>query len=283
MEKNCVLLVGTLMCQPEFLFKKKDVWKKLLIDLKKKIIDPNNCDIFMCLDYDLSYPIYKLGCHNKKRTLGIILDKNTEKEVEKNIKNIFGESLKTFNIITRDGLKEKEAKFVKKNLDLLPINRKNERGPIFLNFNGSLHQFFKAFTCYEKSEQYTIKNKIKYDNYFIVRPDYSVHRKFLFSELDKSRSHCGFNAWLFMNNYTIKNLCKNFTKFFKETIEGKASMGSIPIRESTYAMTIDKADNHTTSPKWHHWKNFGSTNDCRRCHPDLIKNYSKEDLVFFHK
>ena len=97
--KNAILISGCFKIpeKNDTIINSKYSYLNIMINLKQKIVEPNNMDVFIYLDYDANIP-------------AITLNKNNREEVFNNLKIIFGSRLKKFIIVSDNDEEMKDEK-----------------------------------------------------------------------------------------------------------------------------------------------------------------------------
>lgn len=268
METNCCLLVGNFKNEKEFLnyFNSTSKYINFMIDLNKKVIEPNNCDIFIYTDYndvyELEYPP--------------MLNETNVEIFHNNLKKIFKNKLKSFKIQSNEILKKPDSS----NLFYSIINKDDKFNITLTGGNNICFQTFKLMKNYEICKHYKLENNIKYNKYFVVRPDFSIQYTLSFKQFDSKNIHICFNSWLLFNdNIALEKYIHEFTENLEKHYLELKSLNKIPCRENIQVNICNSISKINT----YHFNNYGSTADCRKCHPYLKNFYSEEDIKFFSK
>ena len=173
MESNCCLLVGNFKNESEFLnsVNNPSAYINFMIDFNKKVIEPNNCDIFIYTDYNVDYElIYPPAL--TETTVGIF---------HNNLKKIFKNKLKSFKIQSNELLNKSESSnFFYSNIN----NDKDNKFNLTLAGNNICFQTFKLMKNYEICKKYQLDNNVKYNKYFVCRPDFSIQHTLLFTQFN---------------------------------------------------------------------------------------------------
>jgi hypothetical protein len=269
METNCCLLVGNFKNEKEFLnyFASPSNYINLMIDFNKKVVEPNNCDIFIYTDYNADYEL---------KNPPALTESNID-IFHNNLKKIFKNKLKSFKIQSTEFLKKPDtSNFFYSNIN----NDKNNKFNLTLENNAICFQTFKLMKNYDICKKYELDNNVKYNKYFVVRPDFSIQHTLLFEQFDNNIIHIAFNSWLLFNdNITLEKYIHEFTENLEKHCLEVKSLDLSLCRENIQ-MNICKC---ITKFKTYHYNTYGSTADCRRCHPYLKSFYSEEDIQFFSK
>ena len=271
-QKNCLLLLGNFKNKHEndFFYNRNNSYINVLVDINKKLCEPNNCDIFILTDFCAPYEKFKND--------DITLNEENYKKVENNIKKIFKEKLKIFEILSlnKDYINE---------LNKIKIKMNKEYNYPMLDKD--LGFFFKFYKLLDLIENYQKKKSIKYDNFILTKPDVIFNQPISLKniKLETNTIYCWYFMLTICSNKTMKLLYNNMFDSEKQDGEKEGEAGETRLHRffSKCGLKINQTFNGINIPlscTYHRqrYMSYGTVHFDK-----LMSYYSKEDQTFFLK
>lgn len=215
MKKNCCLIIGNFK-NPHIndpFIQNKYSYINLLKNIDEKLIEPNNCDIFIYTSFNDEYEIFDKN--------NITLHKDNIKEFTNNIKKIFGKRLKYFNILNNNEshLNEQNILFEKYKINQIENNKnkniKNFNEKKFL-LNKMWFFHYKFYKIMQIISEYEKNNNLVYNKYIQTRPDISFSNELLINKYNsKNTIYCWYTTLLITDSKIIKHISKEILFNFK--------------------------------------------------------------------
>lgn len=196
--KNCCLIIGNFKNphDKDTFIQNVNSYINILIDLNKKIVKPNNCDVFICTGFNVEYEIFDI--------VNQTLNKNNYKKVVENVKNIFSDKLKQFVITDLNDEYVKEEREMLNEIDIKYNYIKNENK---FGYDYKFHKIIQLVTNYEKLHNF------EYDNFIITRPDITFSKEMLITDYNMTATntiYCWYFIICVLNKETLKYIGQHF-------------------------------------------------------------------------